>query len=334
MTRVRHIFIDYATGEEICLPVSPSSWQWGDGNALIATNVDQLGAVNLAGLRTLATETVQGFFPSVSYPFCEAEAVIDPSYYIDWFSSRARKGAVLRYLITGTPVNRAVLIADLTYGQDDGSGRVNYTLTLQEYEEPSTALIEVDAVEVPRSGTAVTATLSHTVVAGDSLWALCSRYYGTVSTELCQRVATHNGLSSINIITVGQVLEFPTLDGLTTSTTATVSTASAIANGEAIGITINISCDGIDPWNVGKVTLQYCTTKNVITTLTKSGASAWSFSVTAAASQSMRLDWEGAGSAWVGSFSVDGVLKTSSYYKKSPTQDIDIVLHWSQEGRA
>ena len=239
MKHSRHIFLDTTSGEEMILPVTPSSWKWGMGNAVGATQVEQIGAVHLAGRPTLTTETIIGMFPIQRYAFCEPEAVADPEMYIKWFQDHAVAGTVLRYIVTGTSVNAPVIISGIVVGQSGGSGNVDYTLTLKEYRPIATPVVEKSVQPV----TAGMPAEGHVVVSGDSLWMLCQRYYGQASTELCQRVASHNCIPNISIITAGQVIEFPPIAGLTANKVP-LSQAQQVAKKKAVMVPVEIRATG------------------------------------------------------------------------------------------
>ena len=50
------------------------------------------------------------------------------------------------------------------------------------------------------------------MVKGDTIWALCQKYYGTVDGKLCAQVAAYNGIKNPNLIYPGDVIKFPPLE--------------------------------------------------------------------------------------------------------------------------
>ena len=56
--------IDSAGGVELLLPVTPSSFTMAIGQSIQTVNIHQLGDVNLSGYGTLASITLESFFPA------------------------------------------------------------------------------------------------------------------------------------------------------------------------------------------------------------------------------------------------------------------------------
>ena len=67
---------------------------------------------------------------------------------------------------------------------------------------------------------------THTVVRGDTLWAICRQYYGEPT--LYAKLASYNGVKNANLIYPGQVLNIPPKEKLA-ETAVTCSTAAIAA---------------------------------------------------------------------------------------------------------
>ena len=206
------------TGQTLTLPVTPSSYPMAAGRAVERLDMAQTGQIALPGLQTLFTGQLEFELPAVGRPYMTAGAVTDPQYYIDLLTSWSRDANVCRYIVTGTAVNIPVLLGPLDYGEGDGNDHTNDVhckLPLYEYRYLEEAKVEqvtqnagrpVDADSQPQTAD------SYTVVAGDSLWAICKRFYGDGS--LAYKLATANGITNPNLIYPGQVLTLPGLDDL------------------------------------------------------------------------------------------------------------------------
>lgn len=203
------------TGQTLTLPVTPSSYPMAAGRAVERLDMAQTGQIALPGLQTLFTGQLEFFLPAQRYPFMTAGAVTDPQYYIDLLTSWSRDANVCRYIVTGTAVNIPVLLGPLDYGEGDGTNDVTCKLPLYEYRYLEEAKVEqvtqnagrpVDADSQPQTAD------SYTVAAGDSLWAICKRFYGDGS--LAYKLATANSIANPNLIYPGQVLTLPGLDDL------------------------------------------------------------------------------------------------------------------------
>lgn len=204
------------TGQALTLPVTPSSYPMEAGRAVERLDMAQTGQVALPGLNTLFAGTLEFMLPARAYPFLTAGAVTQPSHYIGQLTAWSAAANVCRYIVSGTDINVPVLLGPLGYGEDDGTNDVNCRLPLYEYrylDEAKTSSVtqnngrQVDATSQPETAG------SYTVVRGDSLWAICKRFYGDGS--LAYKLATANGVKNPNLIYPGQVLTLPDQAALT-----------------------------------------------------------------------------------------------------------------------
>ena len=196
------------TGQVLTLPVTPSSYPMAAGRAVERLDMAQTGQVALPGLKSLFMGTLEFMLPAREYPFLTAGAVAQPSHYLGQLTDWSEAASVCRYIVTGTEVNIPVLLGALDYGEDDGTNDVNCKLPLYEYrylDEAKTEKVTQNngrPVEDPPP-----AADSYTVVKGDSLWAICKKFYGDGS--LAYKLATVNGIKNPNLIYPGQVLTLP-----------------------------------------------------------------------------------------------------------------------------
>ena len=219
------------TGEVLTLPVTPSSYPMAAGRAVERLDMAQTGQVALPGLAGLFTGTLEFLLPAREYPFLTAGAEARPQRYIEQLTAWSLAANVCRYIVTGTEVNLPVLLGMLDYGGQDGTNDVYCKLPLYEYRPLDEVKVEQvtqnagRAVEIPPP-----AADSYTVVKGDSLWAICKRFYGDGS--LAYKLATANGIQNPNLIFPGQVLTLPD-KGVLTGYAATPTPASPASSGAA-----------------------------------------------------------------------------------------------------
>ena len=221
------------TGQALTLPVTPRSYPMAAGRAVERLDMAQTGQIALPGLQTLFTGTLEFELPAVSRPYMTAGAVAQPSHYIDQLTAWSRDANVCRSIVPGTDVNIPVLLGPLDYGENDGTNDVTCKLPLYEYRYREEAKVEtvtqnngrtVDPESEPETAG------SYTVVKGDSLWAICKKFYGDGT--LAYKLATANGIANPNLIYPGQVLTLPdkaALAGYAATPAPTVTTASAAA---------------------------------------------------------------------------------------------------------
>lgn len=227
-------FLEEATGIELVLPVTPSSYEWPHEAVIETVTVDQLGDLNFFGGKKMgATTLTDCILPAQAYPFLSPGAGTNPWVYLEQIERWIDKGAVVRWLVSGTPVNAAVLIEGVTYREKDGTNDLYADITLRQYQRPDTPVLPAQA-----SGSATTArdastgaasTRTYTVVRGDTMWDICRKFYGDGT--LAWRLAAANGVPNANLIYPGQTFTIPPVGQLPAagSKPASVQTAEATA---------------------------------------------------------------------------------------------------------
>lgn len=205
-------------GRALTLPVTPPRYPMSAGRAVERLDMAQTGQIALPGLQSLFTGTLEFELPAVSRPYMTAGAVADPAHYISQLTAWSRDANVCRYIVTGTDVNIPVLLGVLEYGESDGTNDVQCKLPMYEYrylEEARAEPVTQNAGRQTDAGSQPKNADNYTVVRGDSLWAICKKFYGDGS--LAYKLATANGIKNPNLIYPGQVLTLPareTLAGL------------------------------------------------------------------------------------------------------------------------
>lgn len=197
---------------ELILPVTPSSFRVTSGIRVETVNIHAVGDVNIAGYGTLATISLECMFPAQKYPFVVGPYNPAPYVYTKAFEAWAAGKLVVRFVVSGTPVNIPVLIESIEYGEQDGTNNVYATLTMREYRE--TQVVTTGTLAAPKlrsapasSPATARGTLSYTVKSGDTLSAVCRKYYGDAS--LYPKLATRNNIKNPHLIFPGQVLKIP-----------------------------------------------------------------------------------------------------------------------------
>ncbi len=207
----KFIFKDTAGRRELVLPVTPESFQLDHGIHVEKINIHEAGDINLAGGGALAQITINCIFPENDYVFSRAEDT--PYNYVNTFERWSDRHTVLRFVISDTTVNLPVLVENIAYGEQDGTNDVYAAIRLQEYRE-------LDAVETERASTGNKPRASdrgssggsdqtYEVKYGDTLCAICRRYYGSDKPAVYTALAKYNGRSNPNILYAGEVIKIP-----------------------------------------------------------------------------------------------------------------------------
>lgn len=200
-------FIFKDGNREILLPVTPPSFTVEHGINVETINIHTLGDVNIAGYNTLATIRIECMFPAQEYPFALSNG--DPYVLVGYFEKWINDHAILRFIVSDTPTNVPVLVQSISYTEQDGTGDVYATITLREYRELNAVKIEAkgsgNASRAISSATVKAS--SYTVKKGDTLSAICRKFYGNAS--LYPKLAKVNNIKNANLIYVGQVLTMP-----------------------------------------------------------------------------------------------------------------------------
>ena len=125
-----------ANGDEIILPVNPSSYKCRVGNNNEVVNINMAGDYLMRGKTGLKSLTLTSFFPAQEYNFVTTDADSGVSWgQVESIEIWRIENEVIDLTISGTLIEFTCLIDDFEYGEEDGSGDVYYSITLREYRE-------------------------------------------------------------------------------------------------------------------------------------------------------------------------------------------------------
>lgn len=206
------IFKDTVKNSEFVLPVTPPSFQVSHGINIETINIHTLGDVILPGYGTLPTMRIDFMFPSKKYSFNQPKTKLDPYEYVKKIETWCDNHTVLRFVVSNTTVNIPVIITDITYGEKDGTGDVYTTVNLREYKKISVVQTNKTGNKSRGGKKTTTGAGSYVIKRGDTLSAICRKYYGNAS--LYQKLATYNGIKNPNLIYEGNTLKLPDRDSL------------------------------------------------------------------------------------------------------------------------
>lgn len=210
----KFIFHSSADGQEIILPVTPSSYQVETGQGIQVVNLTQFGDYALAGYPSIYAFTLDCMFPAQSYPFMVGGSTPDPNLYIEFFERAVKERQVLRFVVSDTLVSNEVLVESMRYGEQDGTNDVYVTLSLMPYRRlqvasaPSNTPTPAPPKGAARTGDAPSVTQqSYTIKRGDTLWGICRRFYG--EGKLAYPLAKLNQIKNADLIYDGDTIKIP-----------------------------------------------------------------------------------------------------------------------------
>jgi len=117
------------------LPVNPAKFSIEQGGDLKTVNINSLGEALMIGNLNLAAISLSCFFPAEKQSFAVVKNPKKPYDYVGQIQSFRNKKKPLTLVITQTPVNMKCAIDSFTYGEEDGSGDVYYTINFKQYRD-------------------------------------------------------------------------------------------------------------------------------------------------------------------------------------------------------
>lgn len=194
-----------APSKTIQLPVPPSSYTIVSGQNVSTINLIGFGEMINGSTPKLKTWSISKYFPHQNYGFISDSELMDPWDYVDFFEDLKANGTEIGYMISDTNIYIPCIIEDFQYGESDGSGDVNYTLSFR--ENKSTNLTSKDGVKlnsgyVPENNSG---NYYWIVKEEDTVLKICKKAYGDSSKfkELLKK----NNLKNPSQVKVGTVLQ-------------------------------------------------------------------------------------------------------------------------------
>ena len=122
--------------EKVKLPFLPDSYEIQspqNNETLVTANGTEITLIGKRGLRTISWSS---WFPKGKPNYIVSSSYTGkPMSYIRKLGKM--KGEIVKLMITGV-INCQATIESLTYGQNDGTGDIYYTIELREYKSPET----------------------------------------------------------------------------------------------------------------------------------------------------------------------------------------------------
>lgn len=201
----RTVLLWHNNGEErIYFTVNPARLTVTRPNENRVRSLAMGGTVNIWGGRGLREVKLTTFLPAATSPFYNGQ---EPESVLAMLKSWQDSGDPVRLIISGSDINDAFLIEDVSETLAEGDRDVGLTLTLREYKFKSAlaALAGGSAASVSKTRTDERVTpKTYTVKKGDTLWDIACRYYGDGTKW--GAIAAKNGVADPRKLQIGKVL--------------------------------------------------------------------------------------------------------------------------------
>lgn len=168
------------------IPILPPEVEIPTETLINTININEIGEVALFGGNKLSRVSLSSFFPNQVYSFVEYSSFPKPYEFVKKIEAWRKEGKPIRLVITGANINIQVLIEKFSYKEKDGSGDVYYTIEFVEYKTLTITKIAntvkpAPIAPPPPPRPSPPPQRTHTVVRGDSMWAIANRYYNNGS---------------------------------------------------------------------------------------------------------------------------------------------------------
>ena len=192
------------------LPVTPSSYGVTRGKDNKKVNINSLGDIKLIGKEGLRSLTIESFFPAHDYSFIDSAERWDPFEYIEMIEKWEETTEPIRVIYTDTLINYAMAIESFTWGEEDGTGDIYFTLSLEEY-----IFVKKTKTKVKQSKRTTQKKKSNSIYKtkeGDTLYKIAKKEYG--KGEQWKKIYNHGNNKKVigknpNILRVGLDIVIP-----------------------------------------------------------------------------------------------------------------------------
>lgn len=181
-----------STGESLRIPLLPDRVSASDRTNMITLSIIAMGEVRIPRGSKLSEYSWQGTFPGAhmkNMAFLRVWA--KPESYINRLRTWRMNGDKLRLMITDTPINADVLIDSFTFEAAGGMGDYTYNISLVDARTVTVSTVQEAGIETDTLSKMISAHyvairppsvtsnfMTHTVVAGDTLYTIAARYLG------------------------------------------------------------------------------------------------------------------------------------------------------------
>lgn len=217
------------------LPVAPSQMKTRINNKNETVTLMNDGEVNVLKKPGLTDIEFEVLLPNVKYPFAVYPDGFKPAtHYLEMLEQLKVNQESFQFIVNRMIPNGSLLFDtnmmvsledyEIVEDAEENGFDIVVVVNLKQYRAYGNKKINIQketatststasttkkaTVEKPRStANKPTTPKTHKVVSGDTLWAICKKYYGTASKSMTDELAAKNGIKNPNKIFVGQVIK-------------------------------------------------------------------------------------------------------------------------------
>lgn len=203
------------------LPVNPEEIKRSRTLNVETFQVLKTGEVSIPSHCSLEEFSFEAEFPSTDYHYVESGARVDADYYEKMFKKAQKNKKTIRFIASNgitDDISVMVLVKSVEAIERAGEEGDKYlAFTLLEYKaatkryvavQTASAIVKQEEAPATQASPAVAENKTHTVVSGDTLWALAKKYYSD-GNQYPKIAAANPSIKNPNLIYVGQVLTIP-----------------------------------------------------------------------------------------------------------------------------
>lgn len=194
--------------DDFRFPVRQTELNVYEENDIASVTIDGFGEISKTTNMKLRTFEISSFFYDPTKPkppyAKEYTRSINTMEDINWFLHDIQRGnKVVPFKIFGMDVDTTVQISKYEWISKDGTGDMDYNITLVECKEPT--INEVKESRDKEANPEIENIQTHTVKSGDTLYNIAKKYYGDGSKYM--EIAEKNGIANPDLILDGQELK-------------------------------------------------------------------------------------------------------------------------------
>lgn len=201
-------------------PVLPAEYKITSSRGVDTVNINAIGEVDIGGNRNLKEVSFSSFFPKrYDQGYCEVRRLKDPMSYVRQIESIMELGPA-KIILTGTAINFTCRVTSFEWGENDGTGDVNFSITLKEHRKIAISKSAVTVENAAGVGEAASQESSqrednrekpktYTVKKGDCLSSIARQLTGSANWRPLYEQNKNIIGSNPNLIRDGTVLVIP-----------------------------------------------------------------------------------------------------------------------------